>query len=415
MKKKSLTVGIILVFIGTCIIPAMAQDTEKPLLSSRGNTLYVGGSGPGNYSKIQDAINNSHDGDTIFVYSGIYKETIVIPVSITLQGEMPTTTIIQGKWNRWVIQEKTNNIKIIGFTLTGSNIGVYIGSNAHHTEIAFNIITGENVGIKQYMNINGSNNSIHHNVIKNNNRGIELSSATYNKIFNNTFQNTYDGILLWSSSDYNTIYNNRFSDRGLDIEESHHNKVYNNTIDGKPIVYLENEKDKVVDHAGQVIIYTSDNITIRDCYFDKPSPGIHLSGTKNCHVTNNTFTSISSGCYIDYTVNTFIEGNIFYNVSCGLHGWQCINTVFRFNNFSYCDYGIVFEFCALRTKILRNNFIRNSRDLVLLLSVVCTVRQNYWNESRTLPKIIFVGEEFLLKNRIVIDWFPAQEPYEIGG
>jgi len=65
LVHKGLAVGIILLFIGTCIIPSTAQDTEKPSQStSRGNWLYVGGSGPGNYTKIQDAINDSFDGDT---------------------------------------------------------------------------------------------------------------------------------------------------------------------------------------------------------------------------------------------------------------------------------------------------------------------------------------------------------------
>jgi len=34
-----------------------------------GNILYVGGDGEGNYTNIQDAINDAKDGDTIFVYS----------------------------------------------------------------------------------------------------------------------------------------------------------------------------------------------------------------------------------------------------------------------------------------------------------------------------------------------------------
>ena len=42
--------------------------------SSRGNWLYVGGSGPGNYTRIQDAINASSDGDTVFVLNRIYYE-----------------------------------------------------------------------------------------------------------------------------------------------------------------------------------------------------------------------------------------------------------------------------------------------------------------------------------------------------
>ncbi len=78
MKMKCLAIGIILLFVGVTIAPAIAQETEKPLPTSRGNWLYVGGSGPGNYSKIQDAIDNAFDGDTIIVYSGTYYEAITL-------------------------------------------------------------------------------------------------------------------------------------------------------------------------------------------------------------------------------------------------------------------------------------------------------------------------------------------------
>jgi uncharacterized protein (UPF0333 family) len=61
MKRKYLAVGIILLFVGVTIEPAIAQNTEKSQPASRENWLYVGGSGSGNYSKIQDAINASSD------------------------------------------------------------------------------------------------------------------------------------------------------------------------------------------------------------------------------------------------------------------------------------------------------------------------------------------------------------------
>ena len=44
MKRKCLAIGIILLFVGTSIIPAIAQNTEKSQPTSRGNWLYVGGS-----------------------------------------------------------------------------------------------------------------------------------------------------------------------------------------------------------------------------------------------------------------------------------------------------------------------------------------------------------------------------------
>ena len=62
-----------------------------------GSTLYVGGSGPGNFSKIQDAIDNASDGDTVFVYSGSYYENVLINKSIRLIGENKSNTIIEGR------------------------------------------------------------------------------------------------------------------------------------------------------------------------------------------------------------------------------------------------------------------------------------------------------------------------------
>ena len=85
-------------FVGLAIAPTIAQNTEEPLQTSRGEWLYVGGSGPGNYTRIQDAINDSSDGDTIYIYddSAPYHEIISINQSITLLGENQQTTIVDG-------------------------------------------------------------------------------------------------------------------------------------------------------------------------------------------------------------------------------------------------------------------------------------------------------------------------------
>lgn len=48
------------------------------------NTHYVGGTGENNFSSIQEAINNSTDGDFIFVYNGTYFENLIIDKSIRL-------------------------------------------------------------------------------------------------------------------------------------------------------------------------------------------------------------------------------------------------------------------------------------------------------------------------------------------
>ncbi len=81
--KKILTIGVILLFVGTSSIPTMALKTKNSQSSSTGNWLYVGGSGPGNYTKIQDAIDNASDGDTVFVYDDFSPRVLIILNSIT--------------------------------------------------------------------------------------------------------------------------------------------------------------------------------------------------------------------------------------------------------------------------------------------------------------------------------------------
>ena len=88
------TFGIICLFILLVLAPISfgvgVKTTENNLKSLvNGNTLFVGGTGPNNYTKIQDAIDNASDGDTVFVYddSSPYFESIIINKKISLIGK----------------------------------------------------------------------------------------------------------------------------------------------------------------------------------------------------------------------------------------------------------------------------------------------------------------------------------------
>ena len=77
MHRKGLVIGILILMLGVNIGSTFAGDVDVKTMSSvgfDGNTLYVGGSGPGNYSSIQGAIDDTVDGDTVFVYSGVYDD-----------------------------------------------------------------------------------------------------------------------------------------------------------------------------------------------------------------------------------------------------------------------------------------------------------------------------------------------------
>ena len=81
----------ILLFISQIVIPSTGTNVlEKTSTTSfDGNTLYVGGLGPGNYSTIQAAINDANRGDTVIVFddSSPYYENVVVDKSIQLINE----------------------------------------------------------------------------------------------------------------------------------------------------------------------------------------------------------------------------------------------------------------------------------------------------------------------------------------
>jgi parallel beta-helix repeat protein len=145
---KYLTIGIILLFVGTCIISISAQDTEKTLPASRGNTLYVGGNGPGNYTRIQDAIDNASGETTVFVYPGSYEEDIAIPSFVHVLGYEKQSTILKGDQSEYVVKFNvgTKNASIACFTIENieantSYNGIFIPAYCENITISDNILT----------------------------------------------------------------------------------------------------------------------------------------------------------------------------------------------------------------------------------------------------------------------------------
>jgi len=246
LVRKCLVVGIILLFVGTGIIPTTAQDGEKPSLpTSSGNWLYVGGSGPGNYTRIQNAIDNASDGDTVFVYNGTYNESIVINKNqLTLIGEDKNTTIINFNPNYTIYQVpivniNASNCSIEKLIITLSNESVIasgISINSKNNTIKNNIITNVTDGIE--LSAYSESNTIINNEIKNNLIGIDASSSTYNNISHNVFSNnTQYNIYLSTESDNNNVSFNTMdtSAFGIRIKGSKYNNVYKNCIQNSQI------------------------------------------------------------------------------------------------------------------------------------------------------------------------------------
>jgi nitrous oxidase accessory protein NosD len=240
MRRKWLAVGIILLFVGVTIAPAMAQNTEKQ--SSRGNWLYVGGSGPGNYTQIQDAINDASDNDVIFVYSGTYKENIFIDKSLSLEGlsiDGSTTgkPIIKGNGQEILVLFNAQNIHFSGFSVIGRGIttddtGMLLMKTAGIT-ILNNSISECHYGIQSNSCIFGSLNISNNEITK---CAGAMWLSNYNSIISkNKITDCYYGLTFFQVRNYqvyqNTIIGTNFNGSCGLVLEIVKGDVFNNHIE----------------------------------------------------------------------------------------------------------------------------------------------------------------------------------------
>jgi parallel beta-helix repeat protein len=352
LLRKSLVVGIIFLFVGTCIIPVPAQDTEKLLITSRENWLYVGGSGPGNYTRIQDAIDNASDGDTVFVYndSSPYVENVEVDTSISLIGEDKNTTIINGTAKGDGVNITADNVTIIGFRIQDCRNGSGISISSNNSRIMDNILSDNIIGIMtNYGNLS-----------------IPLTpSKGHNTIINNIIMYCLVGILLEGTRD--------------------------NTITGNSII--------------------------------SHTVGIALIGAVNNTITRNSISQTEYGIWVDKAANNNISFNSISENGVGVFIRTSYNTLIYRNNFSFNENG-VFTWLTSADKILQNNFIGNTVNAtsyqalvkirLLIIELHLPIRRNVWNENywdspRALPYKIPGVSRF----RFQVDWYPAQEPYDI--
>ena len=158
--------------------PLMKPFEHYFVPTSTPTTIYV----PDDYAKIQWAVDNASDGDTIIVRDGIYYESITVDKQLTIKSEKgPENCIINGSWWLDVFTLEADGIRIEGFTITGGEHGIYILSS-NNKIINNNISSNKWDGIFLY---ESNNNIISNNNISNNWGGIDLSYSSNNIISNN--------------------------------------------------------------------------------------------------------------------------------------------------------------------------------------------------------------------------------------
>ncbi len=278
--------------------------------SANAATITVNASGGGDYTRIQEAIDNASAGDTILVYSGIYYENVNVNKQLTLRGI--GNPVVDARGTLSAITLSVNGIVLEGFTATGSGrdkAGITVTSNN-------NTLSGNNAsnnGVYDYgpgISLSySSNNTLTGNNASNNEIGISLSYSSSNMLSNNIASNNKygNGMSLYYSSN-NTLSGNNASNNhhGISLSYSSSNMLSNNNASNNEYgggIYLESSSNNTLDGNNASNNGKSD-------YFGF---GISLSSSSN----NNTLSSNNAsnneyggGIYLSYSSNNMLNGNI---------------------------------------------------------------------------------------------------------
>jgi len=251
--KKCFPIGIIFLLL------TMSFTSNFYILKSKGFTVdsddikpigqiwYVGGTGQNNFTRIQDAIDNASDGDTVFVFSGVYSDffpngqwgySILINKEITLIGENKYNTIINGNGQRDVVRITSHRVNIKGFTIQNSGGVLYGGIKVVDyygmITIQDNIIKNNSNGIYLFLN---AEIIIKNNIIEKNTNGVYIFDVRWCTVINNIISNNTNGIYhIYGSTDgiepENEIFENIIRDNviGLKCDNSRNFVRFNNFI-----------------------------------------------------------------------------------------------------------------------------------------------------------------------------------------
>jgi parallel beta-helix repeat protein len=240
--------SMILIFVSMLILLNFSMFSASE--SNINSVWYVGGSGEGNMSQINMAIQQAEVDDTIRVYPGVYNEIVHIDKSVKLVGSSEDETIIQGDGFNSVVSISANNVSISFFTI--QNSGNYVESTENDSSFDLMVLPVNFSGV--------------------------FSEGDETSISSCTFIDCWTGLFLRNSS-------------GGTINEI-------TSLDNSQAVYLVN----------------AENVRIKDSYFVGNDIGLYFSQTKDSEVIScNVSSHIHTGIMLTQSQDNIIRSNWLYD------------------------------------------------------------------------------------------------------
>ncbi|HII00117.1 TPA: PGF-pre-PGF domain-containing protein [Methanosarcinaceae archaeon] len=355
------------------------------------------------YTSIQAAVNGAHEGDTILVYPGTYKENVNVNVeniSIRSFSGNPEDTVVNANNSEdHVFKVTAGSIEISGFTLTGAGghdshfSGVYL-CNISEGNISYNILLDNYYGIylnRSSSNILKSNNALenkfgiclanfsNYNVLSENsatenNYGIYLNESCRNTLTGHQVTKGNWGIYLKSSSNYNTLVDNNVIEAtffGISLFDSSNNKLTGNSAEGNYYgIYLVNSGSNTLESnslwgndygflaAGDSLntnTVESNNLADgKPIYYLVNASGVVLDSTSNAGIVylidckdivvrDLVLKRNKYSIYLENTTNSSLENNTLLNNFYGIYLCSSGDNTLTENSALYNRYGIFLE------------------------------------------------------------------------
>ena len=323
MRLKILNLLVILFFICasfSLIIPT-TKSIENEIYVKSSYYGYSDGSAEKPYKTIDEALGYAEEGDTIYIFSGLYQEDLEINKKVKIIGGIDEEeTIIDNRYDRrYLVEINSDGVTIEGITFTDedrsmtSPIGALLAINSKNNAIVRNKFNNT-VGYGIHIAPSADDNFIGNNIINNTKYGIHVSSSHTNDLASNEINNVTEyGIYMDSSGGNNRLYSNYMFNcpNGIYIESTDNvNLTFNRISKSKyySIYISQSPNGKITNNilkntVGDGIYLKSTGCFIKNNTFNENKRGITLLGSNNI-IQNNTFiSSTASGINIQSNSN----------------------------------------------------------------------------------------------------------------
>jgi parallel beta-helix repeat protein len=350
MKRRYLSIFLLVLLLLSPISIAnpTIQDARKDTSILPKNTIYVDDSntqGPWNgsfdypYQYINDGLLHAANGDTIYVFSGLYSETIFINKSISIRGQDQGNTIIDGQNNGSVITIASEHVTIRRFTIRNSggyqgDTGIAVIENT--TTITECTIYRTRIGISVQ---DSSETTITSCRFHTNGFGIVSSSSVFVTIDQCTFYHNGAGAYLYDTSCV-TITQSYADINGIGFlcERSSH-------IDISESAARDND-----DNEGGMFFVDCQYINVINCYLVHNGVGVNLVNSSACYIDSCNFSlNTHFSCKFKNSVSSILLANCIFtkNLRYGLYAENSAFSISWSNLYRNENYGLYAKSSAI--------------------------------------------------------------------